>query len=287
MTYPTTPPAQTPRPAAQPRLAPPRAKMVIGLMVVTGVIFALQNLSILLLGDDYLIAFGAKSNPDIINGELWRLVTPIFLHAPLFYLSNLNTPLISIEGIIHIGFNMYALYIIGPGLERFYGQVRFLLLYMLGGIAGNIASFYFSADPSIGASTAIFGIIAAQGVLIYRNREIFGAQARPLLTRTLTIIVINLVLGASISGVDNWGHVGGLIGGFAFAWFAGPLLKRQTVLLDYGGSATQAYPSLETPLPQYAVRLVDQVLQNQVWMVALLEFLVLGGLTLLRILRAF
>ena len=270
MKNPTQQTPQPPLPPAQPRKNLPRTWVVIGLMLLTGFVFLLQNLSIYILGDDYLIAFGAKSNPDIINGELWRLVTPMLLHGSL----------------IHIGFNMYALFIVGPGLERYYGRLRFLLLYLLAGIAGNVASFYFSVDPSIGASTAIFGLIAAQGVFIVRNREFFGSQARPMLINTLVIIGINLFLGASLPGIDNWGHLGGLIGGFAFAWFAGPLLKRQTVLLDYGGSATQAYPSLETPLPQYAVRLVDQVLQNRVWLAAVLEFLILGGLTLLRILRA-
>jgi rhomboid protease GluP len=270
MSYPTTPPSQPSRPPAQPQRNLPRPWVVISLMLLTGLVFLLQNLSIYLLGDDYLVAFGAKSNPDVINGELWRLITPLVLHGSL----------------IHIGFNMYALFVIGPGLERYYGRLRFLLLYLLGGIAGNVASFYFSVDPSIGASTAIFGLIAAQGVFIYRNREFFGTQARPMIMNTLVIIAINFFLGSTLPGIDNWGHLGGLIGGFAFAWFAGPLLKRQTILLDYGGSASQTYPSLETPLPQYAVRLVDQVMQNRIWLVAAIEFLILGGLTLLRILRS-
>jgi Uncharacterized membrane protein (homolog of Drosophila rhomboid) len=108
-------------------------------MVLTGFFFILQNLSIYILGDDYLVLLGDKSNSLIIQGQIWRLVTPLLLHGSL----------------IHIGFNLYALLIIGPGLERYFGRLRFLLLYLLGGIAGNLASFYFSAAPSIGASTAI------------------------------------------------------------------------------------------------------------------------------------
>ncbi|HEX7568581.1 MAG TPA: rhomboid family intramembrane serine protease [Anaerolineaceae bacterium] len=266
------PAVQSPPPQPGPawtRTKLPRPWVVIVIMALTGFVFVLQNLSIYILGDDYLILLGEKSNSLIIQGQIWRLVTPLLLHGSL----------------IHIGFNLYALLIIGPGLERYFGRMRFLLLYLLGGIAGNLASFYFSADPSIGASTAIFGLIAAQGVFIYRNREFFGAQARPMLINTLIIIAINLFLGASLPGIDNWGHLGGLIGGFAYAWFAGPLLKRQTVLLDYGGSSSQAYPSLETPLPQYAVRLVDQVTQNRVWLAAAIELAVLGVLTIIRMMR--
>jgi rhomboid protease GluP len=90
---------------------------------------------------------------------LWRLFTPLLLHG----------------SIAHIGFNMYALFIIGPGLERYYGHLRFLVLYLLAGFAGNVFSFLFTPALSVGASTAIFGLVAAQGVFLYRHRQLFGA----------------------------------------------------------------------------------------------------------------
>jgi rhomboid protease GluP len=268
----------------QPQPGPAKARkfspqVVYGIMLLTGLVFILQNISIYNFGDDYLINWGDKVNTLIIQGQLWRLVTPLLLHVSL----------------IHIGFNMYALFVIGPGLERYYGRLRFVLLYVLAGIAGNVASFYFSPYDSVGASTAIFGLIAAQGVFIYRNRQFFGSQARPMLINTLVIIAVNLLFGASLNlvagpnspGIDNWGHLGGLFGGFAFAWFAGPLFEKQTVLVDYSQSSAQAFPSVETPLPQYAVRLVNQVSQNRAWLVAALELAVLGVLTLTRMVSSF
>src|SRR3989304_7226428 len=120
---------------------------------------------------------------------------------------------------------MYALFIFGANRERAYGHDRFLLLYLLSGFAGNVISFMMSPTPSIGSSTAIFGLIAAQGVFLYQNRRLIR-NAQGMLINTLTIAGINLVLGLS-PGIDNWGHLGGLIGGLAFAWSAGPLWDIQ------------------------------------------------------------
>jgi rhomboid protease GluP len=122
-------------------------------------------------------------------------------------------------------------------LERQYGHGRFLALYFLSGFAGNVFSFLFSPAPSLGASTAIFGLLGAQGVFFYRNREVYGKIGQRALINIITVAVINLVIGLS-PGIDNWGHIGGLIGGTIFAWFGGPLLRVEGI-----------YPAL---------RLVDQ-----------------------------
>jgi rhomboid protease GluP len=119
---------------------------------------------------------------------------------------------------------MYALFALGPQLERFYGHGRFLMLYLLGGFAGNVVSFLLSPEYSLGASTAIFGLIGAQGVFLYRHRKMFGGVAQRALTNIITVAVVNLIIGLS-PGIDNWGHVGGLLGGTLFAWFGGPLLE--------------------------------------------------------------
>jgi rhomboid protease GluP len=120
---------------------------------------------------------------------------------------------------------MYALFYIGPMLERFYGRRRYLGLYVLSGFAGNVISFMFSPYQSLGSSTSIFGLLGAEGVLIYQNREIFGNIARRALSQVVIIAVINLIIGLT-PGIDNWGHIGGLIGGTLFAWFGGPILER-------------------------------------------------------------
>jgi rhomboid protease GluP len=160
-----------------------------------------------LFGVDLLAAWGMKVNELIAQGEYWRLITPMFLHG----------------SILHLGFNMYALFIFGPGLERHFGHARFLALYLLSGFAGNVASMIFSGAPSLGSSTAIFGLFGAQAVFLYRNRAMFGGSARQALNNIITLAVINLVIGLS-PRIDNWGHLGGLVGGTLFAWLGGPLL---------------------------------------------------------------
>jgi rhomboid protease GluP len=182
-----------------------RRSVTLYIIIVTVILYAFQNITRILFGTDLLLYFGAKINQFIFAGQFWRFITPVFLHGSL----------------LHIGFNMYALYSIGPSLERRYGTRSFLLLYFFGGIFGNIFSFLFSANISLGSSTAIFGLIAAQAVYIYKNRVLLGSAANLLLRNVLMMIAINLVLGLS-PGIDNWGHLGGLVGGFLFAWFAGP-----------------------------------------------------------------
>jgi rhomboid protease GluP len=180
------------------------------LMGITIFIFLLQMATEYMLGTDIPAGLGLKANDAILAGQIWRLITPVFLHG----------------SILHIGFNMYALYVLGPGLERHYGHWRFLVLYLLSGFAGNVASFLFTISPSLGASTAIFGLLAAQGIFLYQNRRLFGASAQRGLINIIVIAVINLVIGLS-PGIDNWGHLGGLVGGTLFAWFAGPQFMVQ------------------------------------------------------------
>jgi rhomboid protease GluP len=186
-----------------PRTTPSVTFTLIGVCVV---IYLIQLGTQYALNGDLPLALGAKINEAIRAGQLWRFFTPMFLHG----------------SIIHILFNMYALYNFGPTLERHYGHTRFLVLFLLSGFAGNVISFMFSQYPSVGSSTAIFGLLGAEGVFLYHNRELFGEMARRALNQVVSIAVINLIIGLS-PGIDNWGHIGGLLGGTLFAWFAGPL----------------------------------------------------------------
>ncbi len=190
--------------------------VVYVLMGITIFVFLLQTASFYLFnGTDWPELLGMKVNSLILQGQLWRLFTPMLLHG----------------GLLHIGFNMYALYIFGPGLERHYGHWRFLILYILSGFAGNVMSFLFSSSPSLGSSTSIFGLLGAEGVFLYQNRKIFGGNAQRALSNIIVIAVINLLIGLS-PGIDNWGHVGGLLGGTLFAWSAGPLLHIEGLYPD-------------------------------------------------------
>jgi len=199
------------------RLPQRPAYVVWGLLILTSSIYLLQMATTQgLLGTglrscpffpspDLPACYGLKVNQLIIMGQYWRLIAPILLHGSL----------------LHIGFNMYALYVLGPGLERNFGHLPFLALYLAAGFAGFVVSFLLTPSASLGASTAIFGLLAAQGVLLYRNRHIYGERATLALRSLLNIAIINLLIGLS-PGIDNWGHMGGVLGGVLFAWIAAP-----------------------------------------------------------------
>jgi rhomboid protease GluP len=179
------------------------------LIAVTVFVYILQLLSQRLFGTDYPELIGIKYGYLIRAGQLWRLVTPLFLHA----------------SILHIGFNMYALWVFGRGIESRFGRLRFLALYFLAGFAGNVLSFVLTPEPSLGASTAVFGLLAAEGVFLYQNRQLLHGQARRAIVNLVYMAGINLLIGFSIQGVDNWGHIGGMLGGLLFAWFGAPYWK--------------------------------------------------------------
>jgi len=212
----SSPPSQ-PRPAPPPGTVPvsmpatpPRVTYAI--LGITVVAYLIQLLTQYIYGYDLAVGLGAKANDAIRAGQLWRFFTPMLLHGSL----------------IHIGFNMYALYIFGIGLERRYGHGRFLLLYVLSGFAGAVFSFLFTSAYSIGASGAIFGLVAAEGIFLIQNRRLFGSRARGALNNVIFVVAINLFLGLQ-PGIDNWGHIGGMMGGLIFAWFAGPHWEVQGI----------------------------------------------------------
>ena len=159
-----------------------------------------------------LIKYGAKVNQLIVDGEWWRFITPVFLHI----------------GFVHLAMNTLALYFLGIEVERIYGSIRFLVIYLFSGVIGFVASFIFSANLSAGASGAIFGCF---GALLY-----FGVIYPKLFFRTmgvnlLVVLGINLMIGFSASGIDNAGHLGGLVGGFLAAGVV-HLPKKKKLLLQ-------------------------------------------------------
>ena len=175
--------------------SPVLAYILIGINILVGVLLYLYST---LSGTGYseqLMTFGAKVNARILSGEYWRFVTPIFLHA----------------NVMHLLINCYSLYAVGPLVEKMFGRFRFFVVYFTAGIMGNILSFIFSPNAGVGASGAIFGLL---GALLY-----FGLEKPALFKATfgynvLIMIFINLAYGFSNSGIDNYAHIGGLIGGF-------------------------------------------------------------------------
>jgi len=160
--------------------------------------FLLMNLTGLLFGwqqSEQLFFFGAKVNLLIAYGQYWRLLTAVFLHI----------------GIAHLFFNSYAIYIYGPIVERLYGKVKFIIVYLGSGLMGSLFSYMFSSNSSAGASGAIFGLMGSLLYFRQQRKEIFQKVFGP---RLFIIIAINLFIGLTSNGIDNWGHIGGLIGGY-------------------------------------------------------------------------
>lgn len=154
--------------------------------------------------------------PELVatNREVYRLLTAMFLHGSLG----------------HIFFNAYALLIIGRSVEPIFGRARYLLIYFLGGLTGSVASLILGGLQgwSVGASGAVFAIFAAEAVHLFQHRALYP-NVRGRLQHMLFLIVINLVIGfAPGSRIDNWGHIGGMLGGLALAWRIGPRLARPT-----------------------------------------------------------
>lgn len=226
-----------------PSTSPTVTYVILGLTIL---VYLLQTASNLLFGYDLPLMLGAKEGDLIRQGQLWRLITPVLLHGSL----------------LHIGFNMYALFSFGTGLERRFGHFRFLVLYLLAGFAGNVLSFLFSSGISVGSSTSIFGLIAAEGIFLYQNRKLFGEEAKRAIGNVVTVAVINLALGFSSGGViDNWGHIGGLLGGLVFTWFSGPIWEVEGI-----------YPLL---------RLVDRRTSRDLTLGTAVVLILFGGLAML------
>jgi rhomboid protease GluP len=204
-----------PQQTYQLRLPLGRSRTVWVLLALNVAIFVvptlLQLIGVRLLGypiNDVILALGAKDNEGIKQrGEYYRFLTSMFLHGSL----------------LHIAFNAWALYALGPEAERIYGTARFLAIYFIAGLAGGVASYALSAAPAVGASGAIFGLIGALAVFYYLSRELLGSAARQQFGSLITVIMINLFIGFSSGGlIDNFAHLGGLAGGALMGWLLAP-----------------------------------------------------------------
>ncbi|MCZ6904295.1 MAG: rhomboid family intramembrane serine protease [Acidobacteria bacterium] len=216
-------------PLFRPRVFPIRATYILlaantAVFILTSVLAALespdtwQGLRLWLTGmvqspeqaaffQRLLLSFGAAYGPYLEQGEYFRLVMPMFLHI----------------GLLHLLVNSFALYLLGRILERVYGYGRYMLLYVGAGVASSALSMTIAPHVSAGASGSIFGI--AGGLLVVGLRH---PQSVPLGLRRafgrgiLPFILINLFLGWMLPMVDNWGHLGGLIGGALVAYWVQP-----------------------------------------------------------------
>jgi rhomboid protease GluP len=173
---------------------------LIGLNVLVYVAMVVTGISPVSPTAENLIPWGANYGPLTLGGQWWRLFTACFLHF----------------GIIHIGFNMYVLYQVGMYTEVIYGKAKYLLIYLLAGVMGNVLSVAVHPDSvGAGASGAIFGVYGAfLGFLLIRRRMIQKAAMAQMVRSAGVFLGINLVYGLSSGSTDLSAHIGGLVVGF-------------------------------------------------------------------------
>lgn len=149
---------------------------------------------------DTLVAWGADFGPLTLTGQYWRVFTSLFVHI----------------GAVHVGMNMLFLWLLGQTVERLYGWHKFLIIYLLAGIAGNFASLLWNPVLiSCGASGAFFGVYGGLLAFYRAHFEHFPPKYLQMSSRVLLIFLAYcLIAGAFNSGTDNAGHIGGLIFGF-------------------------------------------------------------------------
>ena len=169
-----------------------RAPVTVSLLVAIAVVWLAE------LADDSLIVRGAVIPGLIADGELWRLVTAMFLHASW----------------LHWAVNSWALYQLGMLYEAMFGSKRFALIYFVSGIVASIASSLNIDTASVGASGAIFGILGAFIFSIRRSPQWRNEPwTKGLLGQLMFFAVLNLYIGFSVPFIDNTAHIGGLVTG--------------------------------------------------------------------------
>jgi rhomboid protease GluP len=223
-----------PRPQGQPRqrvnlrIPSVRPTATYALIAINVLIFAVRVISPEL--DEQIFLWGANHAPDVLlKGEYYRLFTSMFLHASIFNLFGGY----AFQNSLHLIFNMYILYAVGISLERLFGHARFLIIYLLGGLGGSVLSMLLSGPNSysVGASGAVFAILGGEFVYLYHHRKLMGEAGRARRQSLVVFGVVNLVFGfaslipGSAMRIDNWAHIGGLIGGLILAWFISPILN--------------------------------------------------------------
>lgn len=170
----------------------PATMAIIGIVIF---VFVLQ----VLVGRE--IEVELMLSPFLIDqGEWWRLLTPILVHA----------------GALHLFLNMYILFLYGPNVEQAFGTVRYVVMFLVSGFLGSAFSYAFPPDnPSVGASGAIFGVVGVLVVYLYRRRS--SHVMAHYLRGMGFFIVANLAFGFIFPGIDNFAHIGGLVGGALMA----------------------------------------------------------------------
>jgi rhomboid protease GluP len=216
---------EQPRPGIRERLAEfrgdlarltPRVWATPALIAVNAAVFvlmAVKGVNVLEPSIVHLIAWGANYGPRTTGGEWWRLASSFFLHG----------------GIVHLAFNMVVLWDIGRFVERLVGNASFVLIYLVCGLFGAVASIAWNPSVvSVGASGAVFGLYGVLLGFLARSRHAIPREVlRRLLTSAIIFIAYNIFYGFMKTGIDNAAHLGGLAAGFLFGLVVAHPLTRE------------------------------------------------------------
>ena len=173
---------------------------IIAINIILYIITAIMSKNILDMNAYVLLYMGGNYGALVSHGQVWRLLTCAFLHG----------------GIIHIFCNMYALYALGPQIEILFGRVKYIIIYLLSAIGGSLLSYKFSPSSlSIGASGAIFGLFGAMVVFVLKYKD---KIPKKVLNNLFGVIILNLLIGFNLQGIDNFAHIGGLLVGALVAF---------------------------------------------------------------------
>jgi rhomboid protease GluP len=225
------PPSPRPQPTGQKvtlNIRSVRPLVTYTLIAINVVVFVLRTLSLTM--DQDLLVWGVNNGALVFQqGEWYRLLSAMFLHSGIYAADGS----FRLQSAAHILFNMWTLYAVGLSLERMFGHWRFLIVYLLGGLLGSILSAFLGGSDvfSVGASGAVFAILGAEFVFFYQHRKLMGAAGQERRRTLLIFLGMNFAVGllsnlpgAAVS-IDNWGHLGGLLGGVVLAWFISPVFN--------------------------------------------------------------
>src|SRR5215472_7553004 len=214
------PPAPAPAPTSTPGAAQTAYQfpVTVALLTINVFVFAAMVLRGVSLSNPDLLQlthWGADFGPLSLGTQPWRILTSNYIHI----------------GLIHLFVNMWALWQLGRVAERIFKASTYFVIYTASGISGSLLSLLHNPMVvSAGASGALFGIMGALIAALYLGKLPFPKPARDgLLKNLLWVAVINLGLGASIAGIDNAGHVGGLVMGLALGAIIGPHLMQEPI----------------------------------------------------------
>lgn len=154
------------------------------------------------------LLFGAKINASILNGEWWRLITPMFLHS----------------GLLHITFSSWALITFGPPVHRAYGSFAFCMIYFLGGVCGNLMSFFHTPDATVGGTGPVLAILGSWIIYLFQNREALGEEMADTFIQKVAVASVLSVALSYVTPIDDWTHLGAVCAGLIFGVLICPVV---------------------------------------------------------------